>query len=468
MSIVIETSRTVHKESVTECHTLDKCNKCFKVQWLPPDYTLENGFPLHTNFTDRGLFFNSRLATDGVLYTAPLPQEGWTPPFWRGYYFDQYNVNVEFDKPNPGIPMAHPYVYEPPRGLYPPLDPLEVARQYKFWGGDDKFAGRSFYADEIATFGHKHILSVMTKIQFHLVNPNYVPIPQDLMLQSLLGGSGRLFSIFSQIVDENGNFVPIDISPSAGIVDQIKYLCRSLIYGQFTVEPNRYINPDGSINTSNIIAVLSELANGNTSLTDIIEELIKFLTYITRQGKPTQVELYPWVPMMTMHQGLIYDVYLANIKYFRTSKCSCEYKAVKKETNRLIRQLLDDGNQMAGFYGLFISLLAFLDTWLTINYPDAPKPNAINEFVEGNPILTCRFVQSESQRYWTEHVTGMVDYCRVVACNKISEEVRGDLMYQLQTVLLFSCGGLASNTIGKLFEIFDTLVRRRQLYITIA
>lgn len=451
----------------------NKQNECAPVNiselklWRRDDYDRVTGFDPDVNFSKKALFFQSDLAVNGDLFLAPnpnypyAPPDGWPPRYWiecqYGTTFGQYNLNYDFTEPNSGAPLPFPYTYHPPHPPYVQIPTSIYDSEYRYWGGDNVFTGKHFYTDTIATFGHKHILTNAMKILIKRSNPEDPTIAPDLMLESLIGGSANIFGLFSQVVDVNGNPVPPD---SCEFVNTLKTLENTLIFATESPLLDTTTNP-ASINTTFLLTTLRSIAGTSANLNAIVDHLEKFLIFILRLKTCEPLTLWPWKTIFEHHQSGIYELYVLYKNFYCQKPKSNKYYKAEQEVNAKSREMMDGSNKLAGFFGTFFSIVAFLDTFIT--EMGNLVPQAINPSIPGNPILTIDYVHSMSYRYWYEHMAMFMDFCKVAAWPNPTFETEL-LLFKLQSSLMQSCGGLASRTIGFTFETFDNLVRNRGLY----
>lgn len=388
--------------------------------WVPRDYSSrKQSIRDDVLFSEKAFFYDSTLTNDGKIYTMPFVKRCYPPQYYTR------NLKIEFNGPNPGVPGS--FQYDQP---------------WCCWGGDKRYGvGADKYTANIGHFGHSHIFTIMSKISILRANPNATTLPQELMEKHLLNGSTQIFSWSGNVVDAEGNKVPYKLGNPRGDV-----------HGMFDMFITGAGTTDGVLDVEAILNQLQSIKDlylpKSCQLQTTIDRLRGFLKDILLDGK---ISLMSWRASMTHHQELIFKVWQAFWKLYRTCKRSKKYKKRLAEAEAMCREFYYTGAEMGAFFGTFYSVVSFLDTWL-YEMGWSTETSIPNKYRNQRETI----VHITQKRYWREHVTMFTDYDKAAALVKDAEsEFR---MFQTTVAITESCTTMEIY-VGAIFFALDKLVR---------
>merc|ERR1712127_505291 len=158
-----------------------------------------------------------------------------------------------------------------------------------------------------------------------------------------------------------------------------------------------------------------------------------------------------WYQLMDKHQTHTVDNFIRYREVYRTDPSDPGYKNLTDRADKEHLALVESGPQMAAFFGLFYSLVNFLDK---LYYAGSDDEYAIPTAIMDENV---NHVHEVLKWRWIEHSVMFNDYAKAAA---LDDELE---MFKIQVNLLDSCTPLAT-AIGQIFYRFDRLVRGRNVY----
>jgi hypothetical protein len=415
------------------CAVIDDEGNCREfVGVSPPHYnTLYPWSSSDWNTDD--LFTNPSFVEKQYIYLSSLALPA-GPNKVMGSDYRTHNDRTEFSGVNPGVP-----------------GPFDYSEGYEFWGGDNVLDGKARYSEIISHFGHTHILSVQGKVRLEGEDSCADTTAEDKMLDHLLGASTQIFNWYAQLVDNDGNFVNLQLEHP--IVGQLKGLMGMLINGWGT--PNMNGEVDMNIIISAMSGFVSQFSQGpahSALLNAELDRLVLYLQDVLRFGLDDEIPFLAWYQLMDIHQRGSVSYGKLYREAYKTNPSSNNYQAARDSANTHTEFNTRMGRQLASFFGAFYTLTNFLDKFYI---PQLPGDDyAIPEMITNQRL---NYVLESQKNLWYQHTILFQDWHKAVALGDL------DVAYRINVALLESCTPLASS-IGIIFEDFDTLIRRRHIY----
>lgn len=407
------------------CSCPCKLTKADFVPPVPTDFIPGSGLKKTYDFIEKGLFYDSKLATEGEIFTVSAPEPDYTPE-----YFVR-NLNTNFGA-GFGVPGPYPYTWP-----------------WSQWGGDLKYEfGTNFYSTLIDHFGHSHFFTMQHKISIKMKSLCLKTVFQDTMLQRIKGAGTQIFKWYAGLVDNDGAAIPYDVSVPAGA---LKGLMDYLITGKGSIT--------GYLDTNYILGSFqffkTHFFPASVPLQNEINNLTAYIAEATFNG---MIPVLPWHKLFQVHQDGVYESFLNYRTMYNTCKSDKCYKYYKEMAIEHSKHMMDGGRQFGVFFGIFYGAISFLDIFLQELGEDLNTDPAIPHVYRASRVP---YYQKELVRFWDEHVAMFEDFNKIAAL-PISETNEVEL-YRIQMAQAESCGSLGI-FIGEVFRAFDKLIRYRNLY----
>lgn len=448
--------------------------------WTASDYGQKKGFYKKENldFTVKGVFGGSELATDGFLFKNYSQLASKNPKLLQNsdypflpYY--QRNSYSNYDDVGTGVPGPFEYV-------------LDIDK----WDGDETFGlGPAFYSIILAHFGHAHIGTVHTKEEIKNLSFEQPTHAQDLMLEHLAEGSIKIFGFFANVFDADGR--PVEDLDNRTMFNTLKKTMKMLVTGDGISKDGENQDPfvpgyiRGKFDFREIVAAL----NGFTSqlntrmkgdalpkpgatdghplqgLVDTVDEMDKFLRVVLRvdvDGAP-EIPAIAWGPLMRMHQDGEYISFVKFREVFINKKGTQEFEDAVRASNKHSLMMLDGARQMAAFFGMFYSATSYLDQFLNFILMSMGQKGPFEMAIPDNVRTErVRVIHDVMTRNWSEHMALFEDWNKCCAYPNRTPKIAAE-MYKAQHGLYESCGLMAAG-LGRIFQDFDRLIRGRGLF----